>query len=325
MFTGQIRSAVSDFIVVERLAVDFSNDGEHDWLWIEKKGANTVWVAEQLAHHAGIPLRDVGYAGLKDRHAVTQQWFSVRRPGASDSSWDDFTAEGVRVVEHKVHRRKLRRGAHQGNEFRIALRGDEIAARHADIDERIERIRAHGVPNYFGEQRFGRGGANLDLGKAVLAGRRLARAKRSIGLSALRSFLFNEILDRRVRDGSWQRILPGELANLDGSGSVFAVDALTPELEKRCATFDIHPTATLWGREAPLGSGRSAMLQEEATAPHKDLCSGLESFGLDAASRSLRLRVTDLKGELDGDALWLEFSLRKGSYATVVLREIADL
>lgn len=309
--------------MVERLSVEFSDDGEHDWLWIEKKGANTVWVAEQFAHHAGIPLRDVGYAGLKDRHAITHQWFSVRRPDASGSHWDSFTAEGVRVIERKTHRRKLRRGAHQGNDFRIAVRGGDFAAAHADIDERMGRIRASGVPNYFGEQRFGRGGSSLDLGKAVLAGRRLSRAKRSIGLSAVRSYLFNEILDRRVRDGSWQQIIPGELANLDGSRSVFAVDELTPELQRRCATFDIHPTATLWGRQAPLASGSSATLQEEVTAPYQDLCEGLQNFGLDAASRSLRLRVSDLKWEIDGDALWLEFSLRKGSYATSVLREIA--
>jgi len=109
LFTGQIRSSVSDFIVVERLSVEFSDDGEHDWLWIEKEGANTVWVAEQLAHHAGVPLRDVGYAGLKDRHAITHQWFSVRRPDASGSNWDDFTAEGVRVVERRIHKRKGQR------------------------------------------------------------------------------------------------------------------------------------------------------------------------------------------------------------------------
>jgi len=148
---------------------------------------------------------------------------------------------------------------------------------------------------------------------------------RSIGLSAVRSFLFNEILDRRVRDGSWQKILPGELANLDGSGSVFAVDELTPELQSRCATFDIHPTATLWGRHAPLAGGSSATLQEEVTAAYKDLCSGLENFGMDAASRSLRLRVSDLKWDIADGVLWLEFSLRKGSYATAVLREIVAL
>ena len=325
LFVAHIRCTPSDFVVTERLEIEFSDDGEHDWLWIEKSGANTVWVAEQLARHAAIPTRDVGYAGLKDRHAVTQQWFSVRRPGAGGTDWDVFDAEGVRVVEQRVHQRKLRRGAHRGNDFRIAVRGSDIDARRAEIDERMACIKASGVPNYFGEQRFGREGSNIELGRSLFQGRRLSRNKRSIAISAVRSFLFNEILATRVRDGSWDRILPGELANLDGSGSVFAVDELTPELEQRCSTFDIHPTATLWGRQAPRATDNVATLEKTVTAPYPDLCAGLESAGADAASRALRLRVQDLRWEVEDDALWLEFGLRKGSYATAVLREIVEL
>jgi tRNA pseudouridine13 synthase len=325
LFAGQIRTSPSDFVVTEKLSIEFSNDGEHDWLWIEKTGANTAWVAERLAHHASIPLRDVGYAGLKDRHAVTQQWFSVRRSGAGGTDWEKFDAEGVRIVERRVHQRKLRRGAHKGNGFRIAVRGNDVVARRAAIDERMACIKASGVPNYFGEQRFGRDGSNIELGRSLFQGRRLPRNKRSIAISAVRSFLFNEILATRVRDGSWDRILPGELANLDGSGSVFAVDELTPELEKRCATFDIHPTASLWGSAAPCGSRHSARLQTTVAAQHEELCAGLANVGVAAASRALRLRVQDLRWEIEDGALWLEFSLRKGSYATAVLREIVEL
>ncbi len=325
LFAGQIRTSPSDFVVTEKLSIEFSDDGEHDWLWIEKTGANTVWVAERLAQHAAIPLRDVGYAGLKDRHAVTQQWFSVRRPGAGGTDWEKFDAEGVRIVERRVHQRKLRRGAHQGNDFRIAVRGGDIAGRRADIDERMAGIKAHGVPNYFGEQRFGHDGGNIELGRSLFQGRRLSRNKRSIAISAVRSFLFNEILATRVRDGSWQRILPGELANLDGSRSVFAVDQTTQELEQRCATFDIHPTASLWGRQAPRATDDVATLEKTATASYPDLCAGLESVGVDAASRALRVRVQDLRWEIEDDTLWLEFGLPKGSYATAVLREIVEL
>lgn len=324
LFAAQIRSTPDDFVVIERLDIEFSDDGEHDWLWVEKTGANTHWVAEQLAQHAGISPRDTGYAGLKDRHAVTRQWFSVRRPSVSGTDWSSFAADGVRIVERCLHRRKLKRGAHRGNSFRIALRYEGIATHQDGIAQRMAQIELSGVPNYFGAQRFGRGGANIELGRSVFHGRRLSRNKRSIAISAVRSFLFNEILDLRVRDGSWGRILPGELANLDGSGSVFAVDELTSDLEERCAAFDIHPTGTLWGRGTPLAGADVAQLEAIVTAPHHDLCDGLVKAGVDASSRPLRLRIQDLHWQIEDDALWLEFELPGGSYATSVLREIAD-
>jgi len=325
LFKARIRSAVDDFVVSEQLEFEFSNDGEHDWLFVEKIGANTHWVGEQLAQHAGIKPRDVGYAGLKDRYAVTQQWFSVRRPSVEGTDWQSFEAEGVRIVEQHLHRRKLRRGAHRGNAFRIALRDDEIALRQEDVVERLSKIESRGVPNYFGEQRFGRDGSNVDLGRSLFGGRRLTRNKRSIALSAVRSFLFNQILDTRVRDGSWERILPGELANLDGSGSVFPVDDVSSDITARCAAFDIHPTATLWGSGTPLGSHIVAEMEKDATADYSDLCDGLISAKVDASSRPLRVRVQDLRWEFEDDALWLEFLLPKGAFATTVLRELVLL
>lgn len=323
LFVCQLRTTASDFVVNEQLDIEFSDDGEHDWLLVEKTGANTQWVTEQLAQHAGIRPRDVGYGGRKDRYAITRQWFSVRRPSLEGTDWALFEAEGVRIIEQRLHRRKLKTGAHRGNAFRIALRGKGLADHQAAAAERLALIGARGVPNYFGEQRFGHGGSNVDLGRSLFAGRRLTRNKRSIALSAARSFLFNEILDARVRDGSWERILPGEQANLDGSGSVFAVDEVTSELEQRCAAYDIHPTATLWGRQAPRGTQSVAALENRVTAPHSDLCEGLVAAGLEAATRPLRLRVQDLRWQFEDDALWLEFQLPKGAFATTVLREIA--
>lgn len=321
---GHIRSTPEDFVVTEQLDIDFSDDGEHDWLWVTKTGANTQWVAEQLAKHAGIAPRDVGYSGLKDRHALARQWFSVRRPSAGGTDWRAFTAAGVRVVEQRLHRRKLKRGAHRGNTFRIAVRADEMASHRDAIGQRMTQIGARGVPNYFGEQRFGRNGANIELGQSLFQGRRLSRNKRSIAISAVRSFLFNEILDARVKGRTWDKVLPGELANLDGSGSVFAVDEVTTEIEERCAAFDIHPTATLWGRGAPLAGADVAQLEAIVTAPHHDLCDGLVKAGVDASTRPLRVRVVDLEWDIEDDALWLTFRLPNGAYATSVLREIAD-
>jgi len=296
LFVGRIRTTVEDFVVTERLEIEFSDDGEHDWLHVEKTGANTHWVSEQLANHAGIKPRDVGYAGLKDRHAVTRQWFSVRRPSVEGTDWQSFEAEGVSILGQHVHRRKLKRGAHRGNSFRIALRADNVEQYRSAVVERLVQIEAQGVPNYFGEQRFGRDGSNIDLGNAVLAGHRLPRNKRSMGISAVRSLHFNDELSARVSDGTWNRILPGDKANLDGSGSIFDVDEVTPDLERRYAELDIHPCGSL---------------------------PAFASIGVESAQRPLRMRVSDLRWEIADDALWLEFVLGRGSYATTVLREIA--
>lgn len=297
LFAGRIRAKPEDFVVTEELDIDLSGDGEHDWLWIEKIGANTHWVAEQLAKHAGISPRDVGYAGLKDRHAVTRQWFSVRRP-AGGNDWQEFNAPAVRILEQQRHGRKLKRGAHRGNQFRIAIRADGITELSTAIGDRVATISEQGVPNYFGEQRFGRDGSNIALGQAVVEGRRVPRHKRSIGLSALRSFQFNEELDGRVNDRTWNTVMPGDVANLDGTGSIFDVEEVTPDLERRCAELDIHPCGLL----PEVSKARVA-----------------------ASRRPLRMRVPDFDWKIEDDALWLEFRLGRGSYATVVLREVVSL
>ena len=321
LFAASIRLKPSDFVVVENCGIEFSGDGEHDYLWIEKTGTNTHWVAECLAKHSGIPVRDVGYAGLKDRHAVTRQWFSVRR--ASPADWNAFTAEGVVILEQKVHRRKLRRGAHSGNSFRIALRSDKIDTNLENREKRVAGIDQCGVPNYFGEQRFGRDGGNIELCRQLFAGRKLSRHKRGIALSAARSLIFNDILDVRVRQGSWNTILPGELANLDGSASVFAVKKVDAELIARCNAHDIHASGSLWGVGAPQSSSNVAELESEVVRSHAEIAVGLTKAKVDASSRSLRLRVRDLRWTVEDGVCWLEFSLRKGGYATTVLREIA--
>jgi tRNA pseudouridine13 synthase len=258
---------------------------------------------------------------MKDRHAETRQWFSVRRAGPVD--WGTFDADGVVILEQRRHQRKLRRGAHAGNAFRIALRAAGKDLPQAAIEQRLASIASEGVPNYFGEQRFGRDGGNLDLCRRLFAGRRLSRAKRSIALSAARALLFNAILAQRVENGSWNRILQGELANLDGSASVFAVDEVNDELVRRCTEKDIHPSGTLWGDASPRAGGIVAALEKAAVAPHLELADGLIAARMQPASRSLRLLVRDLRWQLKDDALWLEFSLAKGGYATAVLCEIA--
>ncbi len=229
------------------------------------------------------------------------------------------------ILERKIHRRKLRRGAHSGNSFHIALRSDDIGANLEEIQNRIAIIDQSGVPNYFGEQRFGRDGGNMELSRQLFAGRKLSRHKRGIALSAARSLIFNDILDARVKQGSWNTILPGELANLDGSASVFAVEEVDDELKARCNAHDIHASGSLWGVGAPQSTGKVAQLEGEIAHSHAEIVAGLINAKVDASSRPLRLRVRDLKWTTEDGVCWLEFSLRKGGYATVVLREIADL
>jgi len=322
LFDATIRSVPSDFVVTEKCDIEFSGEGEHDFLWIEKISTNTHWVAECLARHGNIPLRDVGYAGLKDRHAVTRQWFSVRRLGTVD--WQAFAEDGVEILDVQRHRRKLRRGAHSSNAFKITLRAENLAASASAIDERLTAIARDGVPNYFGEQRFGRGGSNIELCKNLFAGRRLSRAKRSIALSAARSLIFNEILEQRVTQGSWNKILPGELTNLDGSGSVFAVEEVDDELIRRCDQQDIHPSGSLWGDGSPRCTGEVSELEIAAAEHYPEIVAGLIAARMEPASRALRLRVSHLSWQIDQDALWLEFELAKGGYATAVLREVAS-
>lgn len=322
LIRGQIRKTPQDFQVIEKLGFEFSGDGEHDYLWIEKTGANTTWVARMLAEHAGLAQRDVGYAGLKDRHAVTRQWFSVRRPGSQGTDWNKLKIDGVRIIETQRHQRKLKRGAHTGNRFRIAIR--EVSSDGIDVQDRLNAMRAGGIPNYFGTQRFGRGANNLHMAGSLAAGKRLRRDKRSIVLSAARSFIFNEILSARVSDGTWNKALPGDMLNLDGSGSVFRGDEIDEVIDQRVAALDVHPTGALWGDGAANCDGAPAMLEQKVADRSSEYVECLRAARMKPARRALRAVVRDLDWQVNGSDICLEFELDRGSYATAVLRELVE-
>ena len=228
---------------------------------------------------------------------------------------------GVQILEINRNQRKLKRGANSGNHFRIAIVC--TGADQGAVVERLENIRAIGVPNYFGEQRFGRDGGNMQLVSDLFNGKRLKRDKRSIALSSARSFLFNEILSARVVDDNWSQALPGEVLNLDGSGSVFSPGTVDDEIKTRIASFDVHPTGALWGKGEPKGQGEAIKYDHNAAATFPELAKGLEKFGLSQARRALRLQVRELTWEFTEDVLWLEFDLVRGAFATAVLREIS--
>jgi tRNA pseudouridine13 synthase len=318
-----LRARPEDFEVEEVARIHPQGEGAHLWLWVEKRGENTDWVAGRLAQAAGCATRDVGYAGMKDRHAVTRQWFSVPAQGAAELPWADWRIDGVRLLDARRHPRKLQRGALAGNRFRIVLR--EWRGEPVDLAARLERIVTSGLPNYFGPQRFGHDGLNVRRGVQWLRdGGRLSRAKRSIYLSAVRSFLFNQVLARRVVADCWNRLLPGEVAMLDGTRSVFTCDAIDPDLQWRCREFDLHPSGPLPGRGGLQPGQEAGALEQSALAPYAELKSALARAGLEADRRSLRVKAAGLAWNLEADRLELAFELPAGAYATALVRELVS-
>lgn len=324
-FSARIRSAPEDFRVEEVLGFEADGEGPHVMLTVEKREANTHWVAEQLARHAGIPGREVGYAGLKDRHAVTVQHFTLNLDRRPEPDWTSLEANGIKVLKSMRHRRKLKTGALEGNRFRLVLRA--LSGPVDALLPRLQAIRSHGVPNYFGEQRFGRGAANLEKAEAALSGRLRIHDRRlfSLLLSTARSLIFNDLLSERVQAGNWNKLLPGEVLMLDGSHSVFKALAGDPELLRRLEQGDVHPTGPLWGRGEPLTSGEVQALEAQVAERHEALAKGLVRVGVEMARRSLRLAVKDFAWRETGEGMVLEFFLPAGAYATTVLGELVNV
>ncbi|MGQ0836232.1 MAG: tRNA pseudouridine(13) synthase TruD [Gammaproteobacteria bacterium] len=316
--TARIRTEPEDFIIDEELGFGPDGEGPHVLLRVRKRCANTAWVARELARAARCREHDVGYAGLKDRHAVATQWFSIPAGRRPCSEWPGFGGEGFVVLEAHPHRRKLPRGALAANRFAIRVRSLEVD--RGALRERLELVRTHGVPNYFGVQRFGRGAANLDRLNAVA---QLRRHERSFVLSAARSLVFNAVLAERVSDGTWQRLEPGDIAILDGRGSIFAVDAVQAAIAERASRLEVHPTGPLWGVGAPTTAGRVRALEVATAARFPAACEASSAAGMAQERRSLRLNVRDLEYDLQNEPV-IAFRLTRGAFATCVLRELLD-
>lgn len=331
---ARLRATPEDFVVAELDAFEASGAGEHLLLTIEKRGMNTAFAAKRIAQWAGVTESAIGYAGLKDRHALTRQRFSVWLPKkvapdiAALGVDPDSAERGERLVvlDARWHSRKLPRGALAGNRFELTLR--EVVGDVEAIDARLRAMAERGVPNAFGEQRFGRGGDNVAKALAMFGGRRVAREERTHLLSAARSELFNRVLARRVADGSWDRGLDGEVWALDGSRSVFGPEPWNDALAERLARFDIHPSGPLWGRGALRTQGEARALEEAALADDDALAlrDGLERAGLEQERRALRLRPDALAWTWpEAGVLRLAFGLPPGAYATTVLAELGEL
>ncbi|MDQ3495540.1 MAG: tRNA pseudouridine(13) synthase TruD [Pseudomonadota bacterium] len=351
VMSATLRSVPEDFIVDEIEAFAPSSDGEHLLLEVEKRAMTTQHAAQRLADWAGVPVSAVGYAGMKDRHALTRQRYSVHLPKRQAPPLDTLESaaaglnpeQRLRVLSQAWHARKLPRGAHAGNRFRLLLR--DVHGDAASIERRLQEIATNGVPNFFGGQRFGHGAGNVDKALAMfrhanpsqesahpgadLQGRRrVRREERTHLLSAARSALFNRVLAARLQDGSWNRGLEGEVWVLDGSRSVFGPEPWSELLAARLAAFDIHPSAPLWGRGELRTSGTARVLEEATLGDVESLAlrQGIEQAGMRQERRATRLQPRELAWAWQGgDVLELGFVLPPGGYATTVLAEIGDL
>lgn len=321
--TGVLKASPDDFVVIENLGFEADGEGEHVLLTLRKRGINTDWLAGQLADFAGVKRNAVSYSGMKDRHAVTTQSFSVQLPGADDPDWSQFPEADVEILSAVRHRRKLRRGALAGNHFEIVFR--DLSGDKARAEECLKAIADQGVPNYFGEQRFGREGRNTDRAEAFFQGRRTPRKQQGMLISAARSQIFNDVLAERVQQASWNAAIDGEVCCLDGSRSWFVVEEPSKEIDQRLAAFDIHPSGPLWGSNALPSSGSAAELEMRVAGQHSILAEGLAKQRLDHDRRALRMRPKNLSWDwLEDAVLCVRFDLPAGCYATTVLRELTQ-
>jgi len=321
---GRLRGRPEDFVVEEQLGYSASGVGEHVLLRLRKRGRNTEEVARALARLAGVPPVAIGYAGLKDRHALTTQHFSVQLAGRTAPDWSELEDESLTILACERHHRKVRRGTLRGNRFSIRI--TETDGDQAAVDDRLRDIATRGTPNYFGAQRFGHQGQNLGRAAELFAGRgrRPNRQLRGLLLSAARAQLFNQVLQARVAAACWDAAMVGDILTPAGSRGQFMYDPDDPEIGPRLAGLRVHPTGPLCGQPGhalqPLGD--AGALERKVLADWSDWIRGLQGMGLDEDRRALRLVVADLDWHWDGAVLQVTFGLIAGAYATAVLREV---
>jgi len=317
---GRIRAELEDFQVTERPAYPPSGEGEHLYLWLEKRGHTTKFVMDALRDQLGVKPKDIGVAGLKDRHAVTRQWMSVPRKFESRLSALDLP--GLTLLETGLHTNKLGIGHLRGNTFRLRVRdaAPEALPRAGGIIERLERL---GVPNGFGPQRFGRDGTNAVRGLELVRDGRM-RGPESIPLKrfligSLQSLLFNHYLALRLERGLYGALLEGDVAKKHETGGMFTVEDAALE-SPRAAALEVSATGPLYGKKVMPARGPSRALEDEVLAAY-----GLtwEGFKDRKGSRRITRVVLDAaRLQPTDDDYWIEFELPKGSFATVVLREV---
>ncbi|MBW2229563.1 MAG: tRNA pseudouridine(13) synthase TruD [Deltaproteobacteria bacterium] len=318
----RIRQAPEDFRVEEIPLYEPAGEGDHLFVEVEKRLRTSDEVARLLARALGVRARDIGYAGRKDRVAVTRQWYSL--PGVEAEALSTVELQGVRILRAIPHRHKLRTGHLRGNRFEIRVRGVDREA-EAAARSCLDGIARIGMPNRYGVQRFGRGGRNPDDARDILLGGRGPRDRRAARflLSALQADVFNRVL--AARPLGIDAVEVGDVAQVVASGGLFLVEDAAVDGE-RAARFEISPTGPIFGTKmsapaaAPAAREESVML--EAGIPPSEEWRLPRGLKLKGARRPLRVAVEEVSLARDADDLVLAFVLRSGSYATVLLEEL---
>jgi len=321
--SGILKSAPADFQVNEQLGFEPSGEGEHCFLQVEKTGLSTPELITRIAHDYSLQPRLVGHSGLKDKHARTSQWLSLHLPGKSLPTGKS-DGDGYRILRQTRHHRKLRPGTHKFNAFQLCLR--EVNELPDQTIAQIKLLTRQGFANYFGAQRFGRRQDNVKQALVQLQNRRLQRSRKSILLSSLRSYLFNQILARRISLGNWEKPLAGDVFMLRGSRSIFK-DEINDDLLARYQQLDIASSASLYGSGRNQITDAALVIEEQVFAQHKDITECLERQGTKLQMRALRAVVDEFSYDYDAAKrnLWLKLTLPAGSYVTTMLEHFIDL
>lgn len=318
---GRIRVRDEDFEVEEVPSYEPCGSGDHLYLWVEKRGVAPEFFAQTIARKLGTHPGNVGTAGLKDRHAVTRQWVSVPKECAANVHKID--GEGVRVLNSGLHTNKLKPGHLRGNRFVILIRD---ADRAANVEAILDRIRTHGLPNYYGPQRFGRDGGTVDLGLQCLAGKAPRRIRPFLfrfALSAVQSLLFNDYLSRRMKDGLFRTVLDGDVMTKWPFGGMFVAKDVPAEQ----ARFDARETVTagpMFGKKTFPAEGNAAEREAVVLSDNGLSVASFGGFGklVMGTRRQNLVYLDDLASAWEPDGLRLSFTLPAGSYATVLLAEV---
>ena len=320
--SAKIKAQPEHFQVREDLGFAFTGEGEHLMVRIRKTGENTSFVANELAKACGVKSKDVSWAGLKDRHAVTEQWLSVHLPKGETPDFSAFLAQypSIEILATDRHNKKLRPGDLVGNEFVVTL--SEVTD-VADVEQRLEKVKQVGVPNYFGSQRFGNDGNNLE--EARRWGRENVRTrnqnKRSMYLSAARSWIFNRIVSARLENGVFDKFIDGDVAQT-ASGTQLVDASNMAELQAQFAQGEVAITAALAGDNALPTQADALTLEQPFLDEELDLMALIRGNRMRHDRRDIALKPQDLAWTVDGNNITLTFSLDAGSFATSIVREL---
>jgi tRNA pseudouridine13 synthase len=316
---GRIKEQIDDFEVEEIPAYGPSGQGDHLYLWIEKRDVGAEFFLREIAKRLGVKSNEIGSAGLKDRRAVTRQWISI--PVAAENQVAQIDGDGIRVLKVNRHTNKLRTGHLRGNRFRILIRGAQ-----GDAEPILARLREHGMPNFYGPQRFGRDGETGHLGMALLRRERAGVRNpflKKLALSAAQSLLFNDYLALRLGDGLMRTVLAGDVLAKYPAGGMFVARDLAAE-QPRLDAREVVPAGPMFGRKLFPVEGVAAEREAAVLAATQLTPESFAGFGklLAGARRHNLVYVDDLSAAAEPEGLRLTFTLPAGSYATVLLREV---